>query len=233
MKKNVLPVLAAALIGCCVGLFAGLQSHSGVPAPTPALTATPSPSPTVIPTTACPTDDPLFSDLSPSDSRALLNRAEVVLACIQARDFKALAQYVHPVDGVTFTPYSFVDPEYDVTLTAQEVAGAADDRSERCWGYTDGSGFPIDLTISDYFDQYLYAADYTQAPIISVDYILAYGNAIENVAEAYPDSRFAEFHFPGLDPVQEGLDWCSLKLVFSDYHGEWNLVGCINSQWTI
>ena len=58
------------------------------------------------------------------------------------------------------------------------------------------------------------------------------GNALENVAESFPGCRFLEYHFPGLEPKNEGFDWCSLKLVLSPYQGEWRLVGLIHSEWT-
>ena len=58
-------------------------------------------------------------------------------------------------------------------------------------------------------------------------------NALENVAAAFPDGRFVEYHFPGLDPQMEGYDWCSLKVVFEAYNNQWYLVGLIHSQWTI
>ena len=59
------------------------------------------------------------------------------------------------------------------------------------------------------------------------------GNALENVLTAYPDDRFVEYHFPGLDESQEGFDWCSLKVVLAPCEGDWYLVGLIHSEWTI
>lgn len=236
MKRSIPLILLALLVGGGLGYVsadAGARPSTAPPAALTDAASAPSPSRSAAPEATCPAQDGLFSQMSAADNRALLNQAEVVLALIQTRDFQELAKEVHPQRGVTFTPYSTVDPEYDVTLTAAQLARAAADDETRCWGYADGSGLPISLTTAQYFDQYVYAADYSQAPIISVDYILAYGNAAENVTEAYPDGRFAEFHFPGLDPTLQGVDWCSLKLVFADHMGEWKLVGCINSQWTI
>lgn len=83
------------------------------------------------------------------------------------------------------------------------------------WGVSDGLGSLIELTPAEYFSTYVFNTDYTQAPEIGVDRILQSGNALENLTEAYPGCRFVEFHFPGLDPANAGLDWCSLKLVFS------------------
>ena len=68
-----------------------------------------------------------------------------------------------------------------------------------------------------------------------MDHVIASGNSLENVEDAYPEDRFVEFYFPGQDPASGGLDWSALKLVFSDpeHAGDHRLVGVIHSEWTI
>lgn len=39
--------------------------------------------------------------------------------------------------------------------------------------------------------------------------------------------------FSGLDEQMAGYDWCSLKLVFECYQGDWYLVGLVHSEWTV
>jgi hypothetical protein len=41
-----------------------------------------------------------------------------------------------------------------------------------------------------------------------------------------------EYYFPGFDPQYGGMDWRSLKLVFSQADGSWNLAGIIHDEWT-
>ena len=91
------------------------------------------------------------------------------------------------------------------------------------------------MTLPEYLGAYVFDADYTQAPIIGVDHVIASGNSLENVEDAYPEDRFVEFYFPGQDPASGGLDWSALKLVFSDpeHAGDHRLVGVIHSEWTI
>ena len=89
------------------------------------------------------------------------------------------------------------------------------------------------MTISQYFETYVFNTDYTKAPQIGVDQIMMGGNALENLTEAYPNCRFIDFCFPQLDAANQGLDWCSLKLVFEPGETNWLLVGIIHSQWTI
>ena len=138
-----------------------------------------------------------------------------------------------PEEGVTFTPYSTVDRDSDLRFTAAQVRQFSTDQTVYTWGVSDGLGSLIELTPAEYFSTYVFNTDYTQAPEIGVDRILQSGNALENLTEAYPGCRFVEFHFPGLDPANAGLDWCSLKLVFSPSDSCWQLVGIIHSQWTI
>ena len=83
------------------------------------------------------------------------------------------------------------------------------------------------------FDRYVYDRDYTQVPQIGVDRIMTGGNALENLAEAYPGCRFVDFAFPSADPVNDGLDWSSLKLVFQPGEFRWLLVGVVHGEWTI
>ena len=97
----------------------------------------------------------------------------------------------------------------------------------------DGRGDPIKLTIPQYFQRYVYDKDYTQATEIGIDRIITGGNALENLAEAYPGCRFVDFAFPSADPVNDGLDWSSLKLVFQPGEFRWLLVGVVHGEWTI
>lgn len=170
---------------------------------------------------------------TPSDNFPLLNSACAVVRAIQERDYDTLAAFVHPEEGVTFTPYSTVNRDVDLRFTADQVRKFATDQTIYTWGVSDGLGSLIELTPADYFSTYVFNTDYTQAPEIGVDRILQSGNALENLTEAYPGCRFVEFHFPSLDPANAGLDWCSLKLVFSSSESCWQLVGIIHSQWTI
>ena len=78
----------------------------------------------------------------------------------------------------------------------------------------------------------MYNEDYARAPEVGVDTVFLSGNALENVSDAYPDARFVDYAFPGLDPELEGFDWCSLKLVFEPWENEWYLVGLVHGEWT-
>lgn len=175
-------------------------------------------------------DQPAFN---PKDNVPLVSSAYAVARAIQTRDYKTLSAYVHPDLGVTFTPYSTVDPETDLRFTAAQVREFQTDHTVYTWGYVDGRGSLIQMTPEEFFSSYVANADYTQAPKLGIDQILHSGNALENLTQVYQEGRFVEFHYPSLDQANDGLDWCSLKLAFYPSETCWYLVGIIHSQWTI
>lgn len=169
---------------------------------------------------------------APDDNEALIRRALDTARCLRDQDWSALASCVHPDKGVTFTPYSSVS-DSDLCFTAGEVAAFGSDTKTYLWGSYDGSGAPMNLTPAEYFSKYVTNTDYTKAPLLAVDRVISSGNAVENVSDAYPDAHFVELYYSGLDPAQEGFDWCALKLVFEAVDDRLMLVGIIHSEWTI
>lgn len=162
----------------------------------------------------------------------LVARTLEVAGYIRDSDWASLAGSVHPDRGVTFTPYSSVS-DVDLCFTPEEVAAFGSDTREYLWGYADGSGAPMRMTAADYFARFVNNTDYTCAPLLAVDRVISSGNAVENVAAAYPNARFVELYYSGLDEANEGFDWCALKLVFEPANGALMLVGVIHSEWTI
>ncbi len=171
--------------------------------------------------------------LNSRDNVPLLDAASQVISALKEEDFFTLSTLVDPQRGLTFTPYSSVDFDYDLNFSASQIAGMATDTTVYNWGIYDGSGAPLTLSFADYYKSFVYDADYAQSTQLAVDKILINGNSLENVSEVYPDCRFVEFSYPSRDPDLGGLDWCSLKLVFAPGQTEWYLVGIIHGQWTI
>ena len=170
---------------------------------------------------------------SVSNSNNIIVVAMDVLDSIKNEDMNTLSTYVHPTNGVRFTPYEYVDGQNDQVFTAAEVAGLGTNTQIYNWGDYDGSGFPIDLDFSDYYDEFIYDEDFINPHIIGNNVAIGSGNMINNITTAYPNSSIEEFHFTGFDPQYEGIDWKSLTLVFEDVGGTWYLVGVVHGQWTI
>lgn len=176
---------------------------------------------------------PAPETLDVKNNFTLLSSACAVARALQEQDYARLASFVHPQAGVTFTPYSTVNPDTDRTFTAEEIENLKSDNTVYTWGFVDGRGNLIEMTISQYLAQYVCDADYTQAPEIGIDRIQLSGNALENITEAYPGCRFVDFSYPSADPVNDGLDWSSLKLVFQPSEHAWYLVGIVHGEWTV
>lgn len=175
----------------------------------------------------------LEAGLNNSASTNLLSTAVNVVELIKSRDMTGLSQYVHPAQGLRFTPYFYIDTQADQVFTAQEVAGLLQNNQVLHWGNYDGSGDPIDLKFSNYYDLFVYDQDFANAEIIGNNVAIGKGNTTDNIAQAYPNGSFIEFHFPQIDPQYQGMDWKSLRLVFEDLNGTWYLVGVVHGQWTI
>lgn len=168
-----------------------------------------------------------------STNTGLLPQALIAVHLIADEDFAGLAQLVHPVKGVRFSPYGYVDVANDLVFTATQVAGLSSDTTLRTWGSFDGTGFPIDMVFAAYYDRFVYDADFANPQYIGVNNIIGMGNTLINLGDVYPNGTFIEFHFSGFDPQYEGMDWRSLRLVFEEHGGQWMLVGVVHDEWTI
>ncbi len=225
--------LVTALLGLAVGLMVNVQvlgEHFFSKPPQTSLTE-------VCPPTG---EQSTEGDLPDSQQSALkmkephlLHRSYLTLHALKQEDFALLADLVHPEKGLRFTPYSSVDLEHDLCFMPKELEKAKNNTEIYTWGIQDGSGFPLDYTIGDYMEQFVFPVDYCTAPQIGINHINASGNSIENVQTAYPEADFVEFYFPAQNPAYEGIDWSALKLVFENVEGEYYLIGLIHSQWTV
>ncbi|NLV89251.1 MAG: hypothetical protein GX021_07825 [Tissierellia bacterium] len=163
----------------------------------------------------------------------LLFRVVEIINSIKDKDFNKLSTFVHPSKGLRFSPYDYIDTETSKVFTVEEVKGLVDDEQVYLWGHYDGTGDPIELNFNEYYERFIYDADFANPQVIGNNVAVSYGNAIDNSKEVYPDSHFIELHFKGLDPKYEGMDWRSLKLIFEQEDGEWYLVAIVHGEWTI
>jgi hypothetical protein len=107
------------------------------------------------------------------------------------------------------------------------------DQTKYTWGKSMGTGEPITLTFAEYYQGFVYGADFMKAPKVGYNTVIGRGNTINNWPEVYPNGIMVEYHFPGFDEKFQGMDWRSLRLVFEREKEIWYLVGIINDQWTI
>ena len=160
------------------------------------------------------------------------NLASQAVLALKNRDMQALAALVHPVAGLRFTPYAYVQPS-NLVLPAHQLPNVFEDATVYHWGVYDGSGEPMDLTFAQYYANFVYDQDYAQAEEVSHNQRLGTGNSIDNSREFYPGAFVVEYYFSGFEPQYAGMDWRSLRLVFQKHEGTWYLVGIIHDEWTI
>jgi hypothetical protein len=157
-----------------------------------------------------------------------------VLAALKERNASRLARLVHPSRGVRFSPFAYVRSDSDVVIRPDSVGLLFTDQTRRVWGHSDGTGDPIVLTFTNYYERYVYDVDFAAAPRRAFDAPpIRSGNTPSNLRAAYPTARWIEFHFPGFDDRYGGMDWRSLWLVFEELRGRWFLVGVVHGSWTI
>jgi hypothetical protein len=92
---------------------------------------------------------------------------------------------------------------------------------------------PIDLTISAYFQKFVYDVDFLNAPEKYENQKFDRGNIINNAFDIYSGKQLFEYYFSGFDAQYEGMDRRSLILVFDQENNEWKLIGIIHNQRTI
>ena len=90
------------------------------------------------------------------DALDLLRTALDTARAFRDGDYAALAYYVHPEEGVTFTPNTTVDRSVDQTFTAGQIANAPGSSETYIWGTATDSAVPISLTLADYLSAYVW-----------------------------------------------------------------------------
>ena len=158
--------------------------------------------------------------------------AYTILDNIRDDDFAALSQVVHPEFGVVLSPCATINLTTARRFSAEQIAAIDTDTSIYVWGVYNGSGVPIELTPSDYFDQFVPAAAHMDAAIIGINQIVRSGNALENMTDVFPNVKFVDFHIPGGEPIEE-YDWSSLRLGFEEFDGSLKLVAIVYSKWAV
>lgn len=172
--------------------------------------------------------------IEPEQAKTVIeDTADKAIEAIRGKDAVTLADLTHPQKGIRFTPYTYVSLEQDVVFSKEEILDFFNNQEVYLWGYYDGSGEEIKLTPSEYYERFIYSADFIKAEQVGYNEVLSSGNMLENQFEVYDNAIVVEYYFPGFDSKYSGLDWESLRLVFEDYDGSWKLVGIIHNQWTI
>jgi len=171
---------------------------------------------------------------APVQGNSLLTEALNVMEIISIHDIQTLNAFVSPTRGVRLSPYAYIHENDDMLFSpGNGLINLFNDTTVYTWGSYDGSGEPIELTFTDYYERFVYDHNFANPQMIGINQSIGSGNTINNMIDVYPNDAFVEFHFTGFDPQFEGLDWSSLTLIFENDNGVWYLVGIVHSEWTI
>ena len=92
----------------------------------------------------------------------LLSLTKDVLTVIKNKKYDSLALFIHPDEGVRFSPNAYIDTAVDKIFTIEifKKDATAKKHQKFTWGEYDGSGDPINLTIDEYFKRFVYDVDF-------------------------------------------------------------------------
>jgi hypothetical protein len=165
----------------------------------------------------------------------LLKTTQYILTLLKRKNYSAFANYIHPVEGIRFSPYGFVDTIHNIKLSKQKFINEAGQPMQNMivWGEFDGTGDPIKMTLNNYMQRFVYDVDFVKPEKRSVNEFIGGGNSLNNLELVYKNCDFTESHFSGFDKKYAGMDWKSLRLVFKIRNRKFLLVGIVHDEWTI
>ena len=162
-----------------------------------------------------------------ASDRELIEYTKEILKAVGNRDYAALSAVAHTEYGVVFSPYATVNLGTNCCFTPSQIAAFGADTTKYIWGVYDGVGDPIEMTPAEYFDTFVFNADFTKCDDFAVDEFLRTGNSLENITEVFPGCRFVDCYMP------DGENWQSLRLVFEEDEGKLMLSAVVHSENTM
>ena len=165
----------------------------------------------------------------------LLKLTQNILVTLKNKNYPAFANYIHPVSGIRFSPYAYVDTLNHLRFSREKfIVMARNDNPEMIvWGKFDGTGDPIKMTLNNYMRRFVYDVDFVKPEKRTVNDFIGTGNSLNNLSSVYKDCDFTESYFSGFKKEYAGMDWKSLRLVFKERNGRFFLVGIVHDEWTI
>ena len=165
----------------------------------------------------------------------LLKLTQQILTTLKNKNYSAFANYIHPVDGIRFSPYGHIDTVQHRKFSKASFLTQSNKVEQEMvvWGQFDGTGDPIKMTLNNYMQRFVYDVDFVKPEKIEVNEFINTGNSLNNLLSVYKDCNFTESHFSGFDKKYNGMDWKSLRLVFKERNKRFFLVGIVHDEWTI
>lgn len=159
--------------------------------------------------------------------------SDKIIVALNKRDMQTVAEHVDPEKGLIFSPYVYIDESVQV-FNKSDVSSMLDNEEIFVWGDYDGKGTPIELTPTEYFDEFLDVKPQLNPDDVLVDEFTVRGNTINNILDVFPDATVIEYYHEGSEEYA-GIDWSSINLVYEqdDETGALQLVAIVRDEWTI
>ena len=168
---------------------------------------------------------------APIREGALNGLATEILSLLEAKDFAALASFVHPQASLRFSPQFFIHTDTDLVFTREQVANFASDNNIYTWGTHADRGNLIQMSVVDYWNEYVIPLMPDQQWQMLVAGVKSPSGSIDNFLEVYPQGSYVDFVKPGTEEFGN-LDWQLLRLAFKQAaDGAYYLVGVIHDNW--
>jgi hypothetical protein len=164
----------------------------------------------------------------------LMSLTKEILTSIKNKQYTKLDSFIHPTEGIRFSPYATIDPSSDKKFSKEAFLKlVTTNRNKKInWGSYDGSGNPILLTPNEYFKTFVYDANFVKPNKAGVNKFLSGGNSVNNLKKFYGNADFTESYFSGSKKYGRA-DWKTVRLVFKQVDGKYYLIAIVHNQWTI
>lgn len=147
------------------------------------------------------------------DGQKVMEAAYDILYALKNDDMAILASYVLPVNGLNLAPSQNFDWNNTVELSPTEIINMATDTTIRNWGNEQVTNAPINMTIADYFDAYVYDEEYVGSIYIGQNVIVSTPN-VPNTVYQTNGTYFVEFMIPDFYTTNTASEWRSITMIF-------------------
>lgn len=164
----------------------------------------------------------------------LLTQSRQIIKALKDGNYDSLSLFVHPEEGVRFSPYGSVLVKKDLVLKPEVIQSwkIKSKKTKMEWGSFDGNEKPINLTPDEYVKRFVYDVNFLNVDSVKVNRFIGTGNSMNNLLEVYPGTSFVEAYYPGPNNKYDAHEWRSLRLVYKLKDGKYMLVGIIHDEWT-
>ncbi len=151
-----------------------------------------------------------------------------VIELIKIKSYsKLINDYFSEDMKIRFVPHSMLSRN-DISLSKQEILDYWNKNTTIHWGNFEGSGLPIDLTIRDYFHNYI-SLDPEEHYKISINKRILETDSSESVYKEYGKDVVVDI----LSNWDSPNEWQGIKIVFKYEKESWRIICLVFNRYEI